>query len=75
MTTKALAKFTSELSYEKLTPQSREMTKKCLLDWLGIAIRGSQEVPTQIIRKVILPADAAVSANIFGSVPAKKPVP
>lgn len=43
MTTKALAKFTAELCYEKLSAHSIEMAKKCLLDWLGIAIRGSQE--------------------------------
>ena len=49
MTTKALAKFTAELCYEKLSANSIEMAKKCLLDWLGIAIRGSQEKPVRII--------------------------
>ena len=43
MTTRALAEFTAELCYEKLSAHSIEMAKKCLLDWLGIAIRGSQE--------------------------------
>lgn len=54
MTTKALAKFTAELCYEKLSAHSIEMAKKCLLDWLGIAIRGSQEKPVRIIHDVIL---------------------
>ena len=71
MTTKALAKFTAELCYEKLSAHSIEMAKKCLLDWLGIAIRGSQEKPVRIIHDVILQGDAP-QANIFGSLPAKK---
>lgn len=58
MTTKALAKFTAELCYEKLSAHSIEMAKKCLLDWLGIAIRGSQEKPVRIIHDVILQGDA-----------------
>ena len=66
MTTKALAKFTAELCYEKLSAHSIEMAKKCLLDWLGIAIRGSQEKPVRIIHDVILQGDAP-QANIFGS--------
>ena len=70
MTTKALAKFTAELCYEKLSAHSIEMAKKCLLDWLGIAIRGSQEKPVRIIHDVILQGDAP-QANIFGSLPAK----
>lgn len=71
MKTKALAKFTAELCYEKLSAHSIEMAKKCLLDWLGIAIRGSQEKPVRIIHDVILQGDAP-KANIFGSIPAKK---
>ena len=71
MTTRALAKFTAELCYEKLSAHSIEMAKKCLLDWLGIAIRGSQEKPVRIIHDVILQGDAP-QANIFGSIPAKK---
>ncbi len=74
MTTKALAKFTAELCYEKLSAHSIEMAKKCLLDWLGIAIRGSQEKPVRIIHDVILQGDAP-KANIFGSIPAKRLAP
>ena len=54
MTTKELAKFTSNLTYEKLSGHSIDMAKKCILDHLGVAIRGSQENPAQIIRSVVL---------------------
>ena len=71
MTTKELAAFTAGLCYEKLSRHSIDMAKKCLLDWLGIAIRGSQEKPVQIIHDIILQGDVP-KANIFGSSPAQK---
>ncbi len=54
MITKNLADFTAGLTYDKLTPVSIDMAKKCMLDWLGVSIRGSQEPPAKIIRKTIL---------------------
>lgn len=54
MTTKELAKFTAGLKYEDLSSVSIEMAKKCILDWLGVSIRGSQELPAKIIRDTIL---------------------
>ena len=30
------------------------MAKRCMLDWLGIAIRGSRETPSSIIRETIV---------------------
>ena len=72
MTTKALADFTSSIRYESLSAHSREMAKKCLLDWLGIAIRGSQEQPVQILRQVILPDCSSQQANVLGLLPTVK---
>ena len=53
MTTRKLASFTSHLTYSRLSAHSREMAKRCMLDWLGVAIRGSQEKPAAIIRQVL----------------------
>lgn len=64
MITKTLADFTAALSYDKLTPLSVDMAKKCMLDWLGVSIRGSQEQPARIIRKTIL-QNAAAQATVF----------
>lgn len=72
MTTKALAEFTASINYEGLSAHSREMAKKCLLDWLGIAIRGSLEQPVQLLRQVILPGCSSQQAHIFGLLPAAK---
>lgn len=64
MTTKALADFTAGLTYDKLSPQSVKMAKKCLLDWLGVTLGGSREPPAQIIRKTIT-KPGADEATVF----------
>ena len=64
MITKTLADFTASLSYDKLTPVSVDMTKKCILDWLGVSIRGSREQPAKLIRQTIL-CNEAKQATIF----------
>lgn len=58
--TQKLAHFTAGITYDKLSDTSRTMAKKCILDWLGVAIRGSQEKPAQILRGVVT-ADAGAS--------------
>lgn len=65
MTTKELAKFTAGLKYEDLSSVSIEMAKKCILDWLGVSIRGSQELPARIIRQTVL-RDNSEEAVVFG---------
>lgn len=67
MTTKALAEFTSALKYKKLSGRSVEMAKRCMLDWLGIAIRGSRETPSRIIRETILETGAGKATVFSGS--------
>lgn len=41
--TAQLAKFTAEMEFDKLPPQAVLMAKQCLLDWLGVALRGAHE--------------------------------
>ena len=43
--TAQLAKFTAEMEFDKLPPQAVLMAKQCLLDWLGVALRGAHEEP------------------------------
>ena len=64
MVTKALANFTANLTYEKLSEHSISMAKKSLLDWLGVAIGGSREEPAKIIRDTIIKAKIK-EATIF----------
>ena len=61
MTTKALADFVASVQYDKLSPETVRITKQCILDWLGVCIRGSQEKPIQIIRKLLLDGGGTVS--------------
>ncbi len=64
MTTKALADFTSSLTYDKLSPYSIEMAKQCVLDWLGVTIRGALEEPSRIIINTVIKSTDKV-ATVF----------
>ena len=66
MTTKALADFVTGLQYDKLSPATVWMTKQCILDWLGVCIRGSQEKPIKIIRKLLLDGGGEQFAGLLG---------
>lgn len=52
--TAQLAKFTAEMEFDKLPPQAVLMAKQCLLDWLGVALRGAHEEPARILRETAL---------------------
>ena len=52
--TAQLAKFTAEMEFDKLPPQAVRMAKQCLLDWLGVALRGAHEEPARILRETAL---------------------
>lgn len=73
MTTRELADFTSALTFDKLLPRSREMAKRCILDWLSLAIRGSREKPAAILRQV-MDRGAADEATIFAAPPERASV-
>lgn len=65
MATRKLAKFTANLKYENLSEKTIEMSKKCILDWLGCAIRGSREKPIVIIRKFFMDVGGKPFATVF----------
>ena len=54
MATKELAAFAADLRFEDLPPATVRKTKQCILDWLGVCIRGSQEKPAQLLRQTLL---------------------
>ena len=51
--TAQLAKFTAEMEFDKLPPQAVLMAKQCLLDWLGVALRGAHEEPATFCAKLL----------------------
>lgn len=65
MTTRQLAAFTANLRYEDLSEFTVRKTKQCILDWFGIAIRGSQETPSTILRDTLFASGGARQATVF----------
>ena len=65
MTTKVLADFVASVQYDKLSPETVRITKQCILDWLGVCIRGSQEKPIQIIRKLLLDGGGKAQSTVL----------
>lgn len=53
MSTELLAAYAAKLKYEDLPSHTVEMAKKCILDWAGVCIRGSQEEPIRILQEVV----------------------
>ena len=51
--TKQIADYLCKLQYSDLNAHTVRMAKFCILDWMGIAIRGSREKSTTILRDVI----------------------
>ncbi len=63
--TALLAEFTAGMTYDKLTPQAVAAAKQCILDWLGVALRGAHEEPARILRAVALKMAGSGEATVF----------
>lgn len=63
--TAQLAKFTAEMEFDKLPPQAVRMAKQCLLDWLGVALRGAHEEPARILRETALKMCGTGGSTVF----------
>jgi 2-methylcitrate dehydratase PrpD len=62
---KRLAKYSVELTYEKLPADVVEFTKLCILDYFGSAIAGSDKVPVQMISDLVKEAGGAEQAKLI----------
>ncbi len=49
----------------RFTAKSISMAKQCMLDWLGVCIRGSQEKPIKIIHNILLSSGGKEEASVF----------
>lgn len=66
LSTKELATFAANIKYENLAPETIRKTKQCLLEWLGVCIRGSKEQSSKLIREVLLTEDSCSGqAHVF----------
>jgi len=60
-----LAKYSRNLTYEKLPPEVVEFTKLCILDYFGSAIAGSNKVPIQMISELVNEMGGSEQATLF----------
>lgn len=65
--TKTLANYLSKLTYEDLPDLAVAEVKKALLDWLGLAVSGSRELPPSILREVLLPCDSGMESTVLAN--------
>lgn len=65
MATKKLADFVADVQYDKLSPTTVQLTKQCILDWLGVCIRGSREKPIKIIQELLLAGGGNAQATVL----------
>ncbi len=70
MATAKLAHFVANLTYDQLDSNTVKMAKQSFLDWFGCCIRGSEEIPAGILRRVVLAErqDSAIS-TVFSDHP------
>ena len=69
MQTRELARFVSELKYESLSETTIEMAKQCILDTVGICVRGSEEQPGKIIQKIVKRQEGKREATVLSRNP------
>jgi len=62
---KALAKYSVQMTYEKLPPEVIAFTKLCILDYFGSAIAGSDKPPIQMISDLVKEMGGAEQASLF----------
>lgn len=62
---RALANYTVNMTYEKLTPEVISFTKLCILDYFGSAIAGSDKQPIQMISNLIKELGGIEQASLF----------
>lgn len=65
MPTKTLATFTSELQFENLPSEVVLAAKKCLLDFLAVALAGSLETPSRIMEKTAAELLGGTGCNLI----------
>lgn len=64
--TTALADFISGADFQRLPEEVVDMTKKCLLDWLGAAIGGSREPGVRHVIDLVKQIGGTKQASILG---------
>ncbi len=64
--TRALVEAVRGIRYDEIPPEACETAHHCLLDFLGVALAGSQEPLTEILVGEVVRGEAAREAGIIG---------
>ncbi len=64
--TRALASKTAMLKYEALPPEAHELTRQCILDYLGVAVAGAREELVTLLLDELIEAGGTPQASIVG---------
>jgi 2-methylcitrate dehydratase PrpD len=64
--TRALAESAIALRYDKLPAPVRELTRQCVLDYLGVALAGAQDPLVRILLDEMTEAGGSPQASIIG---------
>lgn len=65
MYSRQLAKFASNIKFEDLNNDVVDMTKKCILDYMGVSIAGYDKEPSLIWERLINQLDSREEATIW----------
>lgn len=65
MYSRQLAKFASDIKYEYLSQDVIDMTKKCIMDFMGVAIAGYNKEPSLIWEKLVEKLHSRDEATIW----------
>jgi hypothetical protein len=65
--TRQLARFATTLRSDKLPTQVAEMARRCLLDWLGVAIAGSRQPLAPLLLQTFKQMGGNAQATVVGA--------
>jgi 2-methylcitrate dehydratase PrpD len=61
-----LARFVAELNPERIPGEVLHQSKRCLIDWLGVALAGSTDPGTELLCDLAAEIDTAEHATVVG---------
>jgi 2-methylcitrate dehydratase PrpD len=65
--TQTIADFSADINFDDFSNEVVEHAKLCILDWIGVALAGSQETPTKILTSVIKEMEGKKGSTVIGS--------
>jgi len=64
--TKVLARKSAALEYEDLPPEAREIARRCVLDYFGVALAGAGDELVRLVLDELTEAGGAPQASVVG---------